>query len=196
VLGGCAAVEQAAKSAGYDVDVPFTPGRTDASQEQSDALPAVTAVSLGAGTPVLGGRTVDRVEVPAGSTEFQGERVADSRLEAFALLAPEGTILIRRAKASAGQEVLVDRACGSDRLVLARRPRRTRRFPATGCYRLPERTHRAALPDECIGRDDRQTVHPGSRRDQPISRVRRERVSELLGFDRHVNGEGEHVKVG
>ncbi len=36
VLGGCAAVEQAAKKAGYDVTVPFTPGRTDASQEQTD----------------------------------------------------------------------------------------------------------------------------------------------------------------
>ena len=36
VLGGCAAVEQAAKAAGYDVQVPFTPGRTDASQEQTD----------------------------------------------------------------------------------------------------------------------------------------------------------------
>jgi catalase-peroxidase len=37
VLGGCAGVEQAAKRAGYDVVVPFTPGRTDASQEQTDA---------------------------------------------------------------------------------------------------------------------------------------------------------------
>jgi catalase-peroxidase len=36
VLGGCAAVEQAAKNAGHDVQVPFTPGRTDASQEQTD----------------------------------------------------------------------------------------------------------------------------------------------------------------
>ena len=36
VLGGCAAVEQAAKKAGHDVQVPFTPGRTDASQEQTD----------------------------------------------------------------------------------------------------------------------------------------------------------------
>jgi catalase-peroxidase len=36
VLGGCAAVEQAAKNAGYDVEVPFAPGRTDASQEQTD----------------------------------------------------------------------------------------------------------------------------------------------------------------
>ena len=36
VLGGCAAVEQAAKNAGHDVQVPFSPGRTDASQEQTD----------------------------------------------------------------------------------------------------------------------------------------------------------------
>ena len=37
VLGGCAAIEQAAKRAGHDVTVPFTPGRTDASAEQTDA---------------------------------------------------------------------------------------------------------------------------------------------------------------
>ena len=38
VLGGSAAVEQAAKKAGYDVQVPFTPGRTDASQAQTDVV--------------------------------------------------------------------------------------------------------------------------------------------------------------
>jgi catalase-peroxidase len=38
VLGGCAGVEQAAKNAGHDVTVPFTPGRTDASQEQTDTV--------------------------------------------------------------------------------------------------------------------------------------------------------------
>ena len=36
VLGGCAGVEHAAKAAGFDVTVPFTPGRTDATQEQTD----------------------------------------------------------------------------------------------------------------------------------------------------------------
>ncbi|MGB7918783.1 MAG: peroxidase family protein, partial [Desulfobacterales bacterium] len=36
VLGGCTGVEQAAKKAGHDVKVPFSPGRTDASQEQTD----------------------------------------------------------------------------------------------------------------------------------------------------------------
>ena len=37
VLGGCAAIEKAAKGAGHDVQVPFSPGRTDASQDQTDA---------------------------------------------------------------------------------------------------------------------------------------------------------------
>ena len=36
VLGGCAAVEKASRKAGYDIDVPFTPGRTDATQEKTD----------------------------------------------------------------------------------------------------------------------------------------------------------------
>jgi catalase-peroxidase len=36
VLGGCAGVEKAAKNAGYNITVPFTPGRTDASQDQTD----------------------------------------------------------------------------------------------------------------------------------------------------------------
>ena len=36
VLGGCAAIEQAAKNAGHEVQVPFSPGRTDASQDQTD----------------------------------------------------------------------------------------------------------------------------------------------------------------
>src|SRR5262249_37068513 len=38
VLGGCAAVEQAAKNAGHNVSVPFAPGRADAAQEQTDAV--------------------------------------------------------------------------------------------------------------------------------------------------------------
>jgi catalase-peroxidase len=37
ILGGCAAVDKAAKDAGQDVNIPFTPGRMDASQEQTDA---------------------------------------------------------------------------------------------------------------------------------------------------------------
>lgn len=37
VLGGCAAIEQAAKNAGHDIEVPFTPGRADALEEETDA---------------------------------------------------------------------------------------------------------------------------------------------------------------
>ncbi len=36
MLGGCAAVEEAAKKAGHEVQVPFAPGRTDATQEMTD----------------------------------------------------------------------------------------------------------------------------------------------------------------
>jgi catalase-peroxidase len=38
ILGGCAAVEAAAKKAGVEVKVPFAPGRMDATQEQTDAM--------------------------------------------------------------------------------------------------------------------------------------------------------------
>jgi len=47
VLGGCVGVEQAAKNAGHEVTVPFTPGRTDASQEQTD-LQSFAALEPGA----------------------------------------------------------------------------------------------------------------------------------------------------
>ena len=36
VLGGCVGIEQAAKNAGHNITVPFTPGRTDATQEETD----------------------------------------------------------------------------------------------------------------------------------------------------------------
>ena len=53
VLGGCAGIEQAAQNAGYAVTVPFTPGRTDASQEQTDAASFALLEPAGRWVPQL-----------------------------------------------------------------------------------------------------------------------------------------------
>ena len=53
VLGGCAAVEAAAKNAGHDVKVPFSPGRTDASQEQTDVATFAVLEPAADGVPEL-----------------------------------------------------------------------------------------------------------------------------------------------
>jgi len=84
VLGGCAGVEQAAKNAGHDLAVPFTPGRTDASQEQTD--PA----SFAALEPVADGfrnYLKTRFSVPA-------EELLIDRAQLLTLTAPEMTVLI------------------------------------------------------------------------------------------------------
>jgi catalase-peroxidase len=83
VLGGCAGVEQAAKAAGHAVEVPFTPGRTDATQEQTDVE------SFAVLEPVADGfRNYLRVAgVPA------EERLLD-KAQLLTLTAPEVTVLI------------------------------------------------------------------------------------------------------
>ncbi len=96
VLGGCAAVEAAAKKAGYDVKVPFTPGRTDASQEQTDAN------SFAPLEPVADGfRNYLRDGTPASAEELLVDRA-----QLLTLTAPEMTVLIggmRALNANAGQ---------------------------------------------------------------------------------------------
>jgi catalase-peroxidase len=84
VLGGCAGVEQAAKHAGYDVTVPFTPGRTDASQEQTDVE------SFAVLEPAADGFRNYRKTRYAISTE---ELLVD-RAQLLTLTAPEMTVLI------------------------------------------------------------------------------------------------------
>jgi len=84
VLGGCAAVEQAAKSAGHDVQVPFSPGRTDASQEQTD----VEAVAVLEPT-ADGFRNYFR----AGDKRRPEELLVD-RASLLTLTAPEMTVLV------------------------------------------------------------------------------------------------------
>jgi len=89
VLGGCAAVEQAAQNAGHDVQVPFSPGRTDASPEQTDAdafavlEPKVDGFRnyLGDGQTALGG---DR----------SAEELLVDRAQLLTLTGPEMTVLV------------------------------------------------------------------------------------------------------
>ncbi|MGJ5756487.1 catalase-peroxidase [Streptomyces puniciscabiei] len=84
VLGGCAAVEQAARNAGYDVTVPFAPGRTDASQEQTDA----------ASFAVLEPKAdAFRNYLPAGE-KLSPETLMLDRANLLTLTAPEMTVLI------------------------------------------------------------------------------------------------------
>jgi catalase-peroxidase len=84
VLGGCAAVEQAAKNAGHDVTVPFTPGRTDASQEQTDVD------SFAVLEPTADGfRNYLKTEYT-----ISAEELLVDRAQLLTLTAPEMTVLV------------------------------------------------------------------------------------------------------
>ena len=84
VLGGCAGVEQAAKNAGHNITVPFTPGRTDATDEQTDA------VSFGVLEPVADGfRNYMKTKYAVTAEELLVDRA-----QLLTLTAPEMTVLI------------------------------------------------------------------------------------------------------
>ncbi|MDR1988665.1 MAG: catalase/peroxidase HPI [Acidobacteriaceae bacterium] len=105
VLGGCAAVEKAAKDGGYDVTVPFTPGRTDASQAQTD-VESVAVLEPAAD----GFRNYSR----AGQT-VPAEHLLIERACLLTLSAPEMTVLVGGLRAlnvtagSSGQGVFTKR---------------------------------------------------------------------------------------
>ena len=84
VLGGCAAVEQAARNAGRDATVPFAPGRTDASQEQTDVK------SFGALEPVADGFR----NFLGGPHAVSAEELLVDRAQLLGLTAPEMTVLV------------------------------------------------------------------------------------------------------
>jgi catalase-peroxidase len=84
VLAGCAGVEQAAKNAGHEVTVPFTPGRMDASQEQTDV------VSVAVLEPVADGfRNYQKTRYAVSAEELLVDRA-----QLLTLTAPEMTVLL------------------------------------------------------------------------------------------------------
>ena len=106
VLGGCAAVEQAAKNAGYAVTVPFTPGRMDASQEQTDVE------SFAVLEPFADGfRNYQKAK-----SAVRAEHLLVDRAQLLALTAPEMTVLI------GGMRVLEANFGGSRHGVFTDRP--------------------------------------------------------------------------
>jgi catalase-peroxidase len=84
VLGGCAGIEQAARNAGYEVTVPFTPGRTDASQEQTDveAFAVLEPAADGFRNYLKGEYSVS------------AEEMLVDRAQLLTLTAPEMTVLV------------------------------------------------------------------------------------------------------
>jgi catalase-peroxidase len=84
VLGGCAAVEQAAKNAGHDVTVPFAPGRTDASQEQTDVESFVPLEPAADGF-----RNYQKTKYAVSAEELLVDRA-----QLLTLTAPEMTVLV------------------------------------------------------------------------------------------------------
>ena len=96
MLGGCAGVEQAAKNAGHEVTVPFTPGRMDASQEQTDveSFAVLEPIADGFRNYLKG-----KYGVPA-------EALLVDKAQLLTLTAPEMTVLVgglRVLGANAGQ---------------------------------------------------------------------------------------------
>ena len=84
VLGGCAAIEQAAKKAGHDVEVPFAPGRMDASQEQTDVD------SIAVLEPIADGFR----NYAKGKYTVSAEELLIDKAQLLTLTAPEMTVLI------------------------------------------------------------------------------------------------------
>ncbi len=109
VLGGCAAVEQAAKNAGHAVAVPFRPGRMDATQEQTDVE------SFAVLEPTVDGFRNYRRDTDPRRAKVRSEVLLLDRAQLLCLSAPELTVLI------GGLRVLGANVGGSKHGVLTKR---------------------------------------------------------------------------
>jgi catalase-peroxidase len=99
VLGGCAAIEKAAKNAGHDVQVPFSPGRTDATQDQTDVDSFAVLEPTADGFRNYLGKGYQR----------SAEELLVDRAQLLTLTAPEMTVLVggmRALNANVGQSEL------------------------------------------------------------------------------------------
>jgi catalase-peroxidase len=106
VLAGCAGVEQAAKNAGHAVNVPFTPGRMDASQEQTDVA------SFAVLEPIADGFR----NYLKGRYTLAAESLLIDKAQLLTLTAPEMTVLV------GGLRVLKANAGGTQQGVFTQRP--------------------------------------------------------------------------
>ena len=89
VLGGCAGVEKAAKDAGFDITVPFSPGRADASAEQTDVSSFAVLEPLADGF-----RNYHKVGYRKGVSSVSPEEQLVDRSQLLTLSAPEMTVLV------------------------------------------------------------------------------------------------------
>ena len=105
VLGGSAAVEASARTAGYTVDVPFTPGRTDALQAQTDVVSFAALEPTADGFRDYYGYSAQHDKSPAEQLGSPTEMLVD-RAALLTLTVPEMTVLIggmRALNANTGQ---------------------------------------------------------------------------------------------
>lgn len=157
VLGGCAAVEKAAKDAGHDVDVPFSPGRTDATDEQTDAD------SFAVLEPKADGFRNYLAEIKDARS---AEELLIDKAQLMTLTAPEMTVLV------GGMRVLGANADGSKHGIFTDKP---------GTLTTDFFTHLLDMSTKWEATDDRGEVFIGKDRKTDTDKWTATRVDLVFG---------------
>lgn len=141
VLGGCAAVEKAAKDAGHDVHVPFTPGRTDASQEQTDvdSFAVLEPTADGFRNYLRDGHALS------------AEELLVDRAQLLTLTAPEMTVLV------GGMRALNANADGSSHGIFTDRPEKLTNDFFVNLLNISTKWRAASDDDDLFEGTDRAT---------------------------------------